>query len=67
MLEKQESAADNIELFGELLADLSQTFDCLSYEILLAKLAVYGFIVGSLRIVNSYLTGGNNSLKENPN
>ena len=29
--------------FGALLADLSKAFDCLSYELLIAKLHAYGF------------------------
>ena len=55
MLEKWRSAADNKKTFGALLTDLSKAFDCLSYELLLAKLHAYGFSISALRIVYSYL------------
>ena len=38
MLEKWRSAVDNKKTFGVLLTDLSKAFDCLSHELLLAKL-----------------------------
>ena len=38
MLEKWKSATDNKKSFGALLTDLSKAFDCLSHELLIAKL-----------------------------
>ena len=38
MLEKWRSAVDNKKVFGVLLTGLSKAFDCLSHELLLAKL-----------------------------
>ena len=55
MLEKWKSATDNKKLFGALLTDLSKAFDCLSHELLIAKLNAYGFNMSALRFVNSYL------------
>ena len=55
MFEKWRSAADNKKTFGVLLADLSKAFDCLSHELLLAKLHAYGFSIPVLRLVYSYL------------
>ena len=55
MLEKWKSATDNKKSFGALLTDLSKTFDCLSHELLIAKLNAYGFNMSGLRFVHSYL------------
>ena len=46
---------DNKKTFGKLLTDLSKTFDCLSHELVLAKLHPYGFSIPTLRLVFSYL------------
>ena len=43
MLEKWKSATDNKKLFGALLTDSSEAFDCLSHELMVAKLNAYGF------------------------
>ena len=56
MLEKWKSAVDNKKTFGALLTDLSKDFDCLSHDLLIAKLNAYGFSLPALRLVQSYLT-----------
>ena len=38
MIEKWKSVVDKAKYFGALLTDLSKTFDCISYELILAKL-----------------------------
>ena len=55
MLEKWRSAIDNKKSFGALLTDLSKAFDCLSHDLLIAKLNAYGFSMSALRFVYSYL------------
>ena len=55
MLEKWRSAVDNKKTFEVLLIDLSKAFDCLSHELLLAKLHAYGFSILALRLVYNYL------------
>ena len=40
---------------GILLTDLSKAFDCISHDLLLAKLHVYGFSKQSLNLVSNYL------------
>ena len=49
------SATDNKKSFGALLTDLSKAFDCLSHDLLIAKLNAYGFNMSVLRFVQSYL------------
>ena len=56
MLEKWKSAVDEGKSFGALLIDLSKAFDCLSHELLLAKLHAYGLSIAALRLIHSYLT-----------
>ena len=56
MLEKWKSAVDNKKTFDALLTDLSKTFDCISHDLLIAKLNAYGFSLPALRFVQSYLT-----------
>ena len=56
MREKWNSSVDKGSSFGALLTDLSKAFDCLSHELLIAKLHAYGFSLKALRLVNSFLT-----------
>ena len=35
---------------------LSKAYDCLPHDLLIAKLEAYGFSLGSLRMLHSYLT-----------
>ena len=42
MLKTWEKAANNNKAFGALLTDLSKAFDCLSHDLLIAKLRAYG-------------------------
>ena len=55
MLEKCKSTTDNKKSFGALLTDLSKAFDCLSHDLLIAKLNAYGFNMSALRFVHSYI------------
>ena len=55
MLEKWKSAVDKGKSFGALLTDLSKAFDCLSHDVLLAKLHAYGFSLSTLKLIHSYL------------
>ena len=54
MLEKWKSAVDKGKSFGALLTDLSKAFDCLSHDLLLAKLHAYGFSLSALKLIHSY-------------
>ena len=55
MLEKWKSAVEKGKSFGALLTDLSKAFDCLSHDLLLAKLHAYGFSRPALKLIHSYL------------
>ena len=55
MLEKWKKSVDNGGSAGMLLTDLSKAFDCLSHELLIAKLSAYGFSYESLKLIHSYL------------
>ena len=65
ILEKWKRAVDNGKAFELLLTDLSKAFDCLSHELLLAKLHAYGFSFAALRLIHSYLTNRKQRTKVN--
>ena len=56
MLETWKEATDNNKAFRALLTDLSKAFDCLSHDLLIAKLHAYGLDLASLKILQDYLT-----------
>ena len=43
MLEKWTRSVNNSKMFGALLTDLWKAFDCLDYDLLIAKLNAYSF------------------------
>ena len=49
-----EKSLDKGSKCGELLTDLSKGFDCLLYDLLIAKFCAYGFEIDSLRLFYSY-------------
>ena len=56
MLENWKNEVDKGKVFGALLTDLSKAFDCLSHELIIAKLNAYGFSLSALKLVHSYLS-----------
>ena len=46
---------DQSGVCGNVLMDLSKAFDCLPYDLLLAKIVAYGFSIDSLKLMHSYL------------
>ena len=65
MFETKKGAGDNKKAFGGLLKDLSEAFDCLSNDLLIAKLHAYGLDLASLNILQDYLTNRKQRTKVN--
>ena len=65
MLDKWKNAVDKGKQFGALLTDLSKTFDCLSHELLIAKLNAYDFDLPALKLIQSYLSNRKRRTKIN--
>ena len=65
LIEKWKKSVDNGGVFGALFTDLSKAFNCLSPELLIAKLGAYGFDKNALKLVNSYLSNRKQRVKIN--
>ena len=53
--EKWEKVLDDIGYAGTVLMDLTNAFDTINHELLIAKLHVYGFSKEALTLIASYL------------
>ena len=56
MIEKWEKIVDCGGVFGALIAELSEAFDCIPYDLIIAKLEAYGFQTDALNLVYDYLS-----------
>ena len=56
MPQKWKRSVDSGETFGALLTDLSETFDCLDYELLITKLNTYRFSLPAFRLIHDYVS-----------
>ena len=65
MLERCKAGVNNKKTLGTLLNDKSKAFDCLSPDLLLAKLNAYGFSLPALRLMQSYLSNRKHGNKIN--
>ena len=54
MLKKWNLSKDKDDSFRALLPDILEAFDCLLHELLIAKLAVYGFSRSALKLTYTY-------------
>ena len=55
-LQRCKSSIDNKGLAGALSMDRSKAFDCVDYNLLLAKLNAYGINLDALQLLRSYLS-----------
>ena len=63
--EKCRKCLDKGVISGAILTDLSKPFDCILHDLLIAKLAAYGFDYQSLRIMESFLSNRQQKTKIN--
>ena len=63
LLQKWQKCLDNKGIIVTILMDLSKAYDCINYDILLAKLAACGFSYNSLAFLYSYLKNRKKGLK----
>ena len=65
MIEKWKTAIDNGGVFAALLTDLSKAIDCIPHDLIIAKLAAYGFDTNALKLIHNYLSNRNQRVKVN--
>ena len=65
MTEKRKTAVDNGGVFAALLTDLSKAFDCIPHDLIIAKIAAYGFNTNALRLTHNYLSNRKQRVKIN--
>ena len=56
---------DKVKAFGALLTDLLKAFDCLSLDLIIAKLNTHGFSPSALKLIQIYLTEKKQTTKNN--
>jgi hypothetical protein len=56
LLHSWQANLDKSKIVGIVLMDLSKAFDCLPYDLFIAKLHAYGFSNKSIRLIYNYLT-----------
>ena len=55
LFENWKRAVHSIQMFGASLTDLSMAFDCLDYELLIAKPSAYGFSLPALKLAHDFI------------
>ena len=65
LIDKLNKSLDKKEKIGIVMMDLSKAFDCLSHDLIIAKLNAYGFDKYSLKLIYSYLNGRKQRIKIN--
>ena len=55
LVEEWRERLDNNYIVGAILMDLSKAFDCISHDLIIAKLAAYGIDDTALKLIFSYL------------
>ena len=57
------ASRDNKQFCAAILTDLSKAFDCICYDLLIAKLNAYGFDKKALKLIYDYLNGRSQKIK----
>ena len=65
LIEDWKTSLDNDYLFGAVLMDLSNAFDCIPHDLLIVKLHAYGFDENCLVLINSYFKRRNQCVRIN--
>ena len=55
IIDKWKKAVDSNKAFGGILTDLSEAFDCICHDLLVAKLHVHGLSLPALKMIQDYL------------
>ena len=63
LIEKWRKCLDNSEIITAIQMDLSKAYDCISHDLLIAKLHAYDFGMKSLQFLYSYLTNRKQRVK----
>ena len=63
LLQNWQKCLDTSGLVGTILMDLSKAYDCLSHELVIAKLEAYGLSIKSLRLIRNFLTNRKQRVK----
>ena len=63
LIEKWRKCLDNSEIITAIQMDLSKAYDCISNDLLIAKLHAYGFGMKSLQFLYNYLTNRKQRVK----
>ena len=56
VIQKWQADLDSRGYVGTILMDLPKAYDCLSHDLLIAKLEAYGLDIGSLKFLLDYLS-----------
>ena len=65
MIEKARKILNKGGTFGALLTNLSKAFDCMTHDLLIAKLHALNFDMNALNLIFDYLTGRKQRVKIN--
>lgn len=65
LIEDWKKALDDKKIVGAVLMDLSKAFDCISHDLLIAKIHAYNFSIDTLTFFYSYLKRCKQNVKIN--